>query len=303
VPSWAPGDTGGPGAPAAGGGGGGGPSTGRGGGAAPAPGGSGGRGGIPIDFRRGKTAKKLLEIEWAYPVYKPVTPSTPTAGGTTTAVEAERALPLAQAYELVADGDRRPLLVLRECDRCKGTDHALLSRTLDNEQTVLLTHWFRCVKLPTNVMNDVHPFHKLFERTKPGERVPHLFFADPDGQNRKELPGDQPQSVLWDTMLGYLDRCYVEDAKAAVKELRQVLGQYDKLDAQEQEVKARIDLEIEKNGPKSPKVVKLEGDLDKLAKKRATLGARERELRDLALKAMAATPASPEPAAGAGAAR
>lgn len=223
------------------------------------------------------------------------------------AVELDRALPTEVAYRLVADGDRRPLLVLRECELCKGTDHALLSRSLDNEQTVLLTHWFRCVKLPTNVTTDVHPFHNLFAREKDGDRVPHLFFADPDGQNRKELPGDQPQSVLWDTMFDYLDRCYVEDAKAAIKQLRQVLGQYDKIDAQEQTVKARIDKEIEKHGPESPKLKKLDGDLEKLARQREKLVAKEKELRDLALKAMAQQPTdavpAEEPAEQAGAVR
>jgi hypothetical protein len=266
------------------------------------PGASGGRGGgIPLDFRRGKTAKKLLEIEWTYPVYQAEQREL-KPGETTVASEAERALPLELAYKEVADGDRRPLLVLRECERCKGTDHALLSRSLDNEQTVLLTHWFRCVKLPTNVMDDVHPFHNLFLREKEGARIPHLFFADPDGQNRKELPGDQPQSVLWGVMFDYLDRCYAENAKAAIKELRQVLGQYDKLDIQEQDVKARIDREIEKNGPKSPKLKKLDSDLEKVAKQREKLGKRERELRDLALLAMKDVPAE-VPADGAGAAR
>lgn len=263
------------------------------------PGGSGGRGGgIALDFRRGKTAKKLLEIEWAYPVYKP-TERVVREGEVTVGTEVERALPLEQAYELIADGDRRPLLVLRECDLCKGTDHALLSRSLDNEQTVLLTHWFRCVKLPTNVLTEVHPLHNLFLREKEGARIPHLFFADPDGQNRKELPGDQPQSVLWDTMFDYLDRCYAEDAKSAVKELRQVLGQYDKIDAREQEIKGRIDREIEKNGPKSAKLKKLDRDLGKLTKEREKLAARERELRDLALQAMEAPAEDPADAAGA----
>lgn len=248
------------------------------------PGASGGRGGgIPLDFRRGKTAKKILEIEWVYPVYKPTTRV--AKPGETVADEVERALPLEVAYELVADGDRRPLLVLRECERCKGTDHALLSRTLDNEQTVLLTHWFRCVKLPTNVLEETHPFFNLFLREKEGEKIPHLFFADPDGQNRKALPGDQQQSVLWDVMFDYLDRCYAENAKSAIRELRKVLGQYDKLDAEEQQIKANIDREIEKRGPKAPKLKKLERDLEKLAKEREKLAAKERELRDLALKA------------------
>ncbi|MBZ0154466.1 MAG: hypothetical protein K8J09_23305 [Planctomycetes bacterium] len=253
-------------------------------------------------MRRGKTAKEILTIDWVYPVWKPVVDDRPASDGSTRGVQVERALPLEQAYELVTDGDRRPLLILRECEKCKGTDHALLSRSLDNEQTVLLTHWFRCVKLPTNVVDDKHPFFNLFKREKEGQRIPHLFFVDPDGSHKAELPGDQPQTALWNTMFEYLDRCYAESAKEAIKELRQVLGQYDKLDAEEQLVKSRMDREIEKNGPESPKLKKFDADLSKVAKKREQLKTRESELRDLALKAMAApksaeaAPAQPAPA-------
>ena len=216
----------------------------------------------------------------------------PKAGSNATvAAMAERALPVEQAYEFIADGDRRPLLVMRECERCKGTDHALLSRSLDNEQTVLLTHWFRCVKLPTNVVMEKHPLYNLFLRQKEGEKVPHLFFADPDGQNRMELPGDQPQTVLWNTMFSYLERCYDEDAKAALKELRQILGQYDKIDAQEQELRGRIEKETVKNGPESPKLKKFDEDLQKLDDKRKDLAKKEKDLRDLAMKNLNRTPA------------
>ncbi|MBM3973232.1 MAG: hypothetical protein FJ301_03935 [Planctomycetes bacterium] len=232
------------------------------------------------------------------PVEKPA-----TAGDQRTVVrEVERALPLAEAYELVTDGDKRPVLILRECERCKGTDHAFLSRTLDNEQTVLLAHWFRCVKLPTNVLTEKHPFYNLFARAKAGEKVPHLFFVDPDGANRSELPGDQPQTELWKVMVGYLDRCYDESAKEAIKELRQLLSQFDKLDAEEQLIKGKLDKEIEKNGPNSPKGNKLRCDLDDTAKERAKLVAREKELRDLALRTFPAQPgekkAAAKPAAG-----
>ena len=259
-------------------------------------GGGGGGGGIPIDFRRGKTAREALKIDWTYPVYKPETPGG-SRGGQTVAQQAERALPVDQAFQLVAEGDPRPLLVLRECELCKGTDHAILSRSLDNEQTVLLTHWFRCVKLPPNVLQPTHPLANLFRREKAGDPIPHLFFADPDGQNRAELPGDQAQSDLWETMFRYLDRCYSESAKEALKELRQVLSQYDKLDAEEQLVRGRIDKEIEHNGPKSPKLAKFDRQLQKLQKDRDKVVARERELRDLALKAQTPdTLAEPKPA-------
>ena len=197
----------------------------------------------------------------------------------------DRALPVEKAYELVADGDKRPLLILRECELCKGTDHAVLSRTLDNEQTVLLTHWFRCVKLPPNVLTEKHPFYNLFKKGEGEKKVPHLFFADPSGEHKLALPGDQSQSDLWKVMFKYLGRCYDENAKTSIKKLRKLLSQYDKLDAQEDLVRARIDKEIEKNGPKSRKLKKFDKDLAKLAKEREGLRQDERDLRDLALKA------------------
>jgi hypothetical protein len=232
----------------------------------------------------------MLEIDWVYPVWKPVDQPTALGDGRTVVKQTERALPLAQAYELVTDGDKRPVLILRECERCKGTDHAFLSRTLDNEQTVLLAHWFRCVKLPPNVLTDNHPFYNLFKREKDGEKVPHLFFVDPDGSNKAELPGDQPQTELWKVMFSYLDRCYDESAKDAIKELRQVLSQFDKLDAEEQLIKGKLDKEVEKNGPNSPKGNKLRGDLDEVGATRAKLVAREQELRQLALRSFPAQP-------------
>jgi hypothetical protein len=233
----------------------------------------------------------MLEIEWVHPVWRRAEPPS-KPGERTVAQPVASALPLEQAYEVVTDGDRRPVLILRECERCKGTDHAFLSRTLDNEQTVLLAHWFRCVKLPPHVLTEKHPLHNLFKRDTEGERIPHLFFVDPDGSNKAELPGDQPQTELWKVMFGFLERCYAEDAKAAIKELRQVLGQFDKLDAEEALVKGRLDKEVEKNGLASDKVRNFEADLLKLGKEREKLLAREKALRDLALKAMPATGAA-----------
>ena len=195
----------------------------------------------------------------------------------------EHALPIDKAYALIAGDDKRPLLVLRECERCKGSDHALLSRTIDNEQTVLLTHWFRCVKLPPNVLETDHPLGKLFEPQKAGDRIPHLFFSDADGGNRMPLPGDQSQTETWEVMFSFLDRCYDGDAKKVIKELRALLNQFDKVDSREEEIKGRIDQEIEKRGPGSDRIAKYEAELAKLAKEREELFARERKIRALAL--------------------
>jgi hypothetical protein len=204
-------------------------------------------------------------------------------GVNTTSVEREHALPLKEAMELVVGEDPRPLLVMRECELCKGTDHALMSRSLDNEQTALLTHWFHCVKLPTNVLEADHPLTLMFKPEKEGDRVPHLFFCNHDGSNKTPLPGDQSQTELWATMFGYLDDAYEGNAKKAVKEMRSLLNQFDRIDNRANEIKARIDREIEKRGPESKRLKKLEAQLAKLEKERVKLLEREKEIRDLAL--------------------
>ena len=175
---------------------------------------------------------------------------------------------------------------MRECEQCKGTDHALLSRSMDNEMTVLLTHWFHCVKLPPNVLKKDHPFTNLFKVEK-GQRIPHLFFADPDGSNHVPLPGDQSQSDLWETMFSYLDRCYEGNAKKAVKKMRALLSKFDTLDNKELTTKGRIDREIEKKGMRSPKLKKLNNELAKIQKEREKLFEEEKAIRALALKALA----------------
>lgn len=195
----------------------------------------------------------------------------------------EYALPLAEAYELITDGDRRPLLVLRECERCKGTDHALLNQSMDNEQTVLLARWFKCVKLPPNVLDDKHPFYNLFRREQEGERIPHLYFCSHDGSNKQALPGDQTQAQLWEVMYSILEREYDGNAKKRVKELRALLSQFDSVDALAKELKARMDRELDKRGPDSPKLKQMQDDLDELGEKRQKLLDEEKKLRELPL--------------------
>jgi hypothetical protein len=242
------------------------------------------RGGIALDFRRGKTSKERLKLEWVYPVWKPVQEQQAAQSTGTVAQQSEYALPLKEAYELVASGDKRPLLVLRECERCKGTDHALLSRTLDNEQTVLLAHWFRCVKMPPNITDGKHPFYNLFAKEKEGDKIPHLYFCDSDGGNKAALPGDQSQAQLWEVMFSFLERSYVGDLKKNVKELRGILAQFDRIDERDVELKARLDKEIEKNGPDSDKAKKIEADLAEVASDREKLLAREKGLRAVSMR-------------------
>jgi hypothetical protein len=127
----------------------------------------------------------------------------------------------------IADGDPRPLLVLRECDACRGSSDAFLSRTLDNEKTELLGRWFHAVRLGPEVLEPDHPLHALF----PGQAPAHLFTATLDGRTRVELDGAQSQAQLWQAMTTVLRKTYRRDPDAAVRGLQKLLDQLDESDA------------------------------------------------------------------------
>jgi hypothetical protein len=232
---------------------------------------------MPFDMRRGKTSRDLLEVDWTYPMWKPEA---------LTVTSVARALPRADAFAVAAAGDPRPLLVLRECERCQGTDHALLTSSLEDEQTVLLTHWFHCVRLPPNVLDAVHPFRHLFDVEK-GAHVPHLYFCDADGSNQVPVKVGQGRAELWQTMFGFLDRAYQGDARKAVKELRALLGQFDRVDVLEQDLARRIEREGDNRSADSDKLGKYQADRAALRKERDGLLAREQKIRELGARALA----------------
>ena len=190
------------------------------------------------------------------------------------------ALDLGEAFKRLRGDDPRPLLVVRECGLCTGSDDAFLSKTLDNEKTLLLSRWFHCVKLMHHVLKEDHTYSKLF----PGKRPPHLFLASPDGSNIIPLSGTQSQSELWKAMHGLIAVHYERDAQKAVKEILKVLTAYDHLDSMEDMIEEQMDVELEKRGPRSPKLHRLKGKLAKIEQKKADNKAREKKVSDLHLK-------------------
>jgi chromosome segregation ATPase len=90
-------------------------------------------------------------------------------------------------------------------------------------------------------------------------------------------------------MLDILDREYKGDAKKSVRDLRTLLSKFDSVDALELEIKARMDKEIEKHGPTSARLKRMQAELDDLKVQRQVLSAKAKELRELAL----ATPEAP----------
>ncbi len=234
--------------------------------------------GVPFKVVRMKTSKMRLKMVWDYPVWKPEEVEG-QAGGTGSSVVL-RALPRADAFAYIAKEDLRPILALRECDSCTGTDDALLSRTDDNEKTFLMARWFHCVKLPTHVLEENHPFRSTFAEDHP----PHLFLASSDGNLLTPLTGEQSRTELWDGMFALLEEEYLKDAKKSLRDIQRLLDEYDTLDAREDRLLEQFEAEIEKRGPKSHKLAKIRKDIDRvtIAKKRA-LG-KEAKVSDLGLK-------------------
>lgn len=230
-----------------------------------------------MNFTRSRTSKELLEIDWKFPKVLEIEDS----DGGTRASARMIALPRAEALAAIREDDPRPILVMRECGHCKGTDDALLSQRMDNERTKLLTRWFRCVKLRSNVMEDNHTYHNLFA----GKNPPHLFLCSADQETVIPLDGQQSQSLLWKDMKRVIKASYRKDPDRAIKALFRVMADYDHLESSEMQLREQLESEIEKRGPKSPKVRSLKSKLAKVVEKKEKAKAEQEKVSDLELRA------------------
>jgi hypothetical protein len=209
---------------------------------------------------RGPSTRTLLSLDWSYPVHAP--PEVALAEGATTARAVRKALTYEEAFAEIAGEDPRPLLVLRECAVCNGTDDALLSRSVDNERTFLMARWFHCVKLPVDVLSDDHPFRNLF----PGGRAEHLFVATRDGAQRIALEGERSRAELWAAMSRVLACDYADDPERALKGIQRKLDRLDAADQRLAELQSRYDQLLESEGANS---IRLKKARQKLAEGRA----------------------------------
>jgi len=214
---------------------------------------------------RQSTSKALLSWDWD------VRP-----GAASPATYAGKQLTTAEALAALAGGDNRPLLVLRECQQCQGSEDAFLSREFDNEKIILLGRWFHAVKLPVGVTDATHPFHVLFD----GKAPPHLFTATADGQTLVPLDGRQSQAQMLKAMTVVLRKAYSKDPEAAVKTLRNLLDKLDGIDLR------LADLEERRIGEKadSPAGKDLERDHAALVAERQALLDKGAAVEDLTLR-------------------
>ena len=67
--------------------------------------------------------------------------------------------------------DKRPLLILRDCEGCANKEGDLLKRTLEDERFLLATPWFHCVKVDSSALEEDHPYRER-EWTRVGWRNP-----------------------------------------------------------------------------------------------------------------------------------
>jgi hypothetical protein len=224
--------------------------------------------GAPPISEREATARRLLEWDWNR-AFAPRTSDGP-------AVLSEDG-----ALSALADGDPRPLLVLRECENCAGTYDAFLSREFDNERTILLGRWFHAVKLGKEVLGENDPFHALFAGKKP----PHLFVATADGKTRTDLDGSQSQAKLWKAMTGVLGKSYRKDPEAAVKSMQRLLDKLDVVEYRLAELDERVLEARAQYGAEAKELQDLQADIERATAERLALLEEGKVIDDLGLKA------------------
>lgn len=233
--------------------------------------------GFPISFERGATSKERLKVDWLHPV-----PPKADEGERT---RAAGPLPLNAALKILWENDDgRPLLVLRECTKCEGTDAALLSRSLKNDKTMLLTKWFRTVRLPAHITEYGHPFHMVFRGYRTFDKGwPHFFLLADKDSRPVVFDGKQTQSKLWKGMSDVLEQRYAKNPEKAVKKWMSLLDRYDALDARRVQLREELLEARAEKGPDSSKAKKLSKKLAQIEKDKEKVAAAEKKVRDLGL--------------------
>lgn len=214
---------------------------------------------------RQSTSKEILDVDWDFPVASTFEEN--QGSGHTFAAKAKVALAKEDAFKKISGEDFRPLLVMRECTRCKGSEHALFNRRFNNEKTKLLLNWFHCVKLPPECMEKDHAFHAVFA-TKYAY-TPHLFISMADGSKRMNFSGAQPQTLLQRELIKLIKASYAKNPKPAIKMMLRYLSKFDMYDLREQELLGMIDKVREEKGPKSSSYKRMQKKVDKVRKDKA----------------------------------
>lgn len=229
-----------------------------------------------MDLRRHEESQRLLKIDWTHPAVLELK----TDVGPTSSEQRMFALDRETALARLTLKDPRPLLLLRECEHCKGTEHALLSRTLDNERIQLMLRFFHCVKFRPNVLDETHTYRRLFDEKAPA----HLMLLSADGKRSYTFDGQQEQRDLQAAMQSLLAASYERPADQAVTEVLKLMTRYDVLDLDRKALSEELESELEKDGPRSRRAGALKQKLERVQKQIIALRDREAEILDLRVK-------------------
>ncbi len=232
----------------------------------------------PLKITRGPTSRRWLDVQWRYPVFD----ANKDWDGRSRAEWNSRALPVEMAYREMSAGQGKPLLVVRECLQCVGSDAALLSRSEDNERTILLSRWFDCIKLPTNATEDPsHPFHNVFKGCSS-----HLFLAKADGTGRVDLNGVQSRREIWRAMRNLLHTEYSGKPDTSVKALSSLMMRFDLIDDEIALLTSKRESALARGSDR--KLAKVERKLDDAKDERAALVQKGEKLAKLELRSAVA---------------
>lgn len=220
-------------------------------------------GGVAVTYERQATSKKRLNINWQHPV--PV---------------GEEQLDLQSVIKELRGNDARPLLILRDCENCKGRDDAILSRSINNDEVYLASHWFHCVKLDRRVIEPSHPWHALFADKNP----PHLIVTTWDGEHVDPFDGRQTQRTLMISLHRVLKKEYKKSAEQALSSWLRILSKFDAIDDRLEELRRQADEAELEDGRGSRKALKLRSDIEEKERELELAKAAEKKLMNLILR-------------------
>ena len=210
---------------------------------------------------RSHFSRRRLVIQWNYP-----------QGGL-------EPLDAAAALREMHKADPRPLLIVRDSNEFENSDEALFGGQKDSELLILLTYWFKCIKVDRRVVtNTSHPFHALFA----GEHPPYLLLVSGDDKTRIALGARLAQSKVTANLVGLLNAEYTKDTLAVAKTWLRLLGEYDRLEQAAGVLNDGLIRQIRKKSRAG--ISRARAKLRALETHRQRLLAREKRLVDLRLR-------------------
>jgi len=193
----------------------------------------------------------------------------------------EKQLSEAEVVEHLRGDDKRPLLVLRDCGGCDKKVDDLVNRTLANEQVILASQWFHCVRVSKEAADPRHPFHALFEGTNP----PHIIMTSWSGSKLTPRLATTADKVFWKEIVRVLRVDYRKNPTKHVRDLQRALDKFDMLQAKRDELTRQLAAATEKK--KAARQKRLEKKLAEVEQDLAKAAERETKLKDLGLRNVA----------------